>query len=69
MALVGTRIEMMREGDANVAVKTDIVVDTETGLVVERKTVLAEVQTEDGGTAIVAAQQTEVAAIRVKFPV
>ena len=65
MAVVGTRIETMREGDTNVAVKTDIVVDTETGLVVERKTFLAEVQTEDGGTAIIAAQKTEVSAIQV----
>ena len=65
MALVGTRIETMREGDANVAVKTDVVVDTKTGLLLERKTVLVAVPTEDGQTAIITAQKTEVAVIQV----
>ena len=55
----------MRDGATNVAVKTEMVVDTETGLLLERKTLLAEVQTEDGGTAIIAGQRTSVAAVQV----
>ena len=65
MALVGTRVEAIREGNTNLTVKTDILLDPETGLVVERKTVVAEVQTEDGKTAVIAGQRT-VAAVQVK---
>ena len=61
MALVGTRVETMREGNTNLAVKTDILLDPETGLVVERKTVVASVQTEDGRTAVITGQKTTVA--------
>ena len=66
MALVGTRVEAIREGNTNLTVKTDILLDPETGLVVERKTVVAEVQTEDGKTAVIAGQKTTVAAVQVK---
>ena len=66
MALVGTRVEAIREGNTNLTVKTDILLDPETGLVVERKTVVAEVQTEDGKTAVIAGQRTTVAAVQVK---
>lgn len=69
MAVVGTKVEVMREGDTNVAVKTDIVVDSETGLVFKRQTVVAEVETGDGQTAFIAGQKTELAAIQVKFPI
>lgn len=67
MALVGTRVERIREGDTNMAIKTEVVADTETGLLLERKTIVAEVQTEDGQTAIIAGQKTSVAAIQVKI--
>jgi hypothetical protein len=70
MALVGTRVEAIREGNTNLTVKTDILLDPETGLVVERKTVVAEVQTEDGKTAVIAAQKTTVAAVQPRpYPV
>ena len=66
MALVGTRVQAMQDGNTKVVVKTDVVVDTETGLILERKTVLAEVLTESGHhKAVVAGQQTRVAAIQV----
>lgn len=66
MALVATKVETVKEGNTNLTVKSDIVLDTETGLVLERKTVLAEVATESGQhVAVVAGQQTRVAAIRV----
>lgn len=60
MAVVGSRVETMQDGDITVAVKTDMVLDTETGLVLERKTVLAG---NDQG--VVAAQKTTIAAIQV----
>lgn len=66
MALVGTRVQTVRDGENAVAVKTDIVLDVETGLVLERKTVVAEVLTESGNhKAVVAGQQTRVAAVQV----
>ena len=65
MALVGSRVEAMRDGDTNLAVKTDVILDPSSGLMLERKTVVAEVQTRDGRTAIVAGQKTSVAAIQV----
>ena len=66
MALVGaSRVETMREGNTNVVVKTDMVVDTDTGLLLERKTILAAVPTADGNTAIVAGQRTSVVSIQV----
>lgn len=68
MAVVGTKVETMQEGDTKVAVKTDVMVDTNTGLLMERKTVFAEVPTEGGGTAVIAGQRTSLAAIEVKFP-
>ena len=68
MALVGTRVEAMRDGNTNLTVRTDVVLDTETGLVLERKTVVAEVQTEDGKTAVIASQKTSVAAVQVNSP-
>ena len=69
MAVVGTRVETMRDGNTNLAVKTDIMVDPKSGLVLERKTVVAEVKTEDGRTAVVAGQKTSVTAIQVsQFP-
>ena len=68
MALVGTRVQTVHDGENTVAVKTDVVLDTETGLVLERQTVLAEVITESGNhKAVVAGQQTRVAAIQVLF--
>ena len=65
MAVVGSKIETMRDGDTTVAVKTDIVVDTNTGLLLERKTVLAGVQTDSGETAVVVGQKTTLAAVQV----
>lgn len=62
MAVVGSRIETMQDGDIKVAVKTDMVLDTTTGVLLERKTVLA-----GNDKAMVAGQKTTVAAIQV-FP-
>ena len=66
MAVVGTKFEVMREGNAEVAVKTEQVLDIETGLVLERKTVVAAVPTKDGKTAVIAGQQTSLAAVEVQ---
>ena len=67
MALVGgTKVETIQDGDNTVAVKTDIILDTETGLVMERKTVVAEILSESGHhKAVVAGQQIRVAAVQV----
>lgn len=66
-AVVGTRVETVREGDTTVTVKTEMLLDPESGVVVERKTVVAEVQTEDGKTAVIAGQKTSVAAVEVRM--
>ena len=65
MALVGgSRVETVQDGENTLAVKTDVVVDTESGLLVERKTVVAEVLTESGNhKAILVGQQTTVRAV------
>ena len=67
MALVGgTKVETIQDGENTVAIKTDIIMDTETGIVMERKTMVAEILSESGHhKAIVAGQQTRVAAIQV----
>ena len=65
MAVVSTKVEVMREGNAEVAVKTEQVLDVETGLVLERKTIVAAVPTKDGKTAVIAGQQTTLAAVQV----
>lgn len=67
MAVVGSRVEAIQDGDTAVAVRTDVLVDAQTGLVFERKTVLAEVISEDGTPrAVVAGQKTTVAAMQVR---
>ena len=67
MALVGgTRVQAYKDGRNTLTVKTDVVVDAETGLVLERKTVLAEIVTDDGRKEVVAGQQTRVGAIQVQ---
>ena len=55
----------MREGNTNLAVKTDVIVDPKSGLVLERKTIVAEMQTKDGRTAVVAGQKTTIASVQV----
>ena len=67
MAIVGTKLEVMKEGNANVAVKTEQVLDIQTGLLLERKTVVAAVPTESGETAVISAQKTSLAAVQVRF--
>lgn len=67
MAIVGTKVEMMREGNTNVAVKTDVVLDMETGAVLERKTVLAAAPTASGDVAMITAQRTSVTALPVYY--
>lgn len=67
LAVVGSSVETIRDGDTTVAVQTDVLVDAQTGLVLERKTVLAEVISEDGTPrAVVAGQKTTVAAVQVR---
>ena len=65
MAMVGSRVQAMQDEDGNtVAVKTDVMVDPQSGLLVERKTVVAEVFSESGQhKAVLVGQQTNVAAV------
>ena len=63
--MVGTRVEVLRDGDTNLTFKTEMVLDTETGVMVERKTVVAEVELEDGTTAVIAGQNIAVAQVQV----
>ena len=53
MAYVGYEVEVVREGDVAVGRVVDHVVDSRTGLIVERERIAVRVPTEDGGTAIV----------------
>ena len=58
MALVGTRVDVAQQGDGTtIGVRTDVVVDQRTGLVAEKKTIVAEVPIEGGGTALIAGEQ------------
>jgi len=55
MALIGTRIQVAQQRDGTtVGVRTDLVVDERTGLVAEKKTMVAM---DGGGTALVAGEQ------------
>ena len=68
MAVVGRRVEAMRDGDNTVAVQTEVVLDTDTGLLLERKTVVAGVITESGHhQPVLAGQKTTVVAVQVQF--
>ena len=67
MAIVGTKVKIVREENINLAVKTEQVLDTKTGLLLERKTVVAAVPTESGETAVISAQKTSLAAVQVRF--
>ena len=71
MAVVGSRVEAMQDRSGNaVAVKTDVLVDPQSGLLVERKTVMAEVLSESGQhKALLVGQQTNVAAVVITEPV
>ena len=61
-------MQTIQDGDNAVAVKTDVVADTETGLVLERKTVVAEVLTESGNhKTLLVGQKTTVAAVEVNI--
>jgi hypothetical protein len=65
MALVGgSRVEVVQDGENTLAVKTDVVMDPKSGLLVERTTVVAEVLTESGNhKAVLVGQQTSVKAV------
>ena len=65
MALVGTKVEVAQQGDGStIGVRTDVVFDQHTGLMAEKKTLVADVPLEGGGTARVAAEQTRIMAVR-----
>ena len=65
MALVGTKVEVAQQGDGStIGVRTDVVFDQHTGLMAEKKTIVADVPLEGGGTARVAAEQTRIMAVR-----
>ena len=50
MALATNRIRVQQYGDAVVGEQTQVVYDEETGVVGQKKTVVAQVPTEGGGT-------------------
>ena len=65
MALVGTKVEVAQQGDGStIGVRTDVVFDQHTGLMAEKKTLVADFPLEGGGTARVAAEQTRIMAVR-----
>ena len=64
MAVVGSRIDAVQDGENTVAVKTDVLVDPQSGLVLEKKTVVAEVLSESGQhKALLVGERTSVAAV------
>ena len=64
MALAASRVDVVQDGENAVAVKTDVLLDPESGLLLERKTVVAEVLTESGNhKAILVGQQTSVKSV------
>ena len=60
MALAANRIRVQQYGDAVVGEQTQVVYDEETGIVGQKKTMVAQVPTEGGGTAYIVAEQVEV---------
>ena len=60
MALAANRIRVQQYGDAVVGEQTQLVYDEETGILGQKKTIVAQVPFEGGGMAYVAAEQVEV---------
>jgi len=60
MALSANQIRVQRYGEAMVGEQTQTVYDAETGLLGQKKTTVAQVPTNDGGTAILYREQVQV---------
>ena len=69
MAIAAKKIEIAKDGDATVGCVTDIVVDTEEGIVAEKKTFAVSVPDGKGGTTVVygqTIQATKIVSVVVK---
>ena len=69
MAIAAKKVEIAKEGDATIGCVTDIVVDTEEGIVAEKKTFAVSVPDGKGGTAVVygqAIKATKIVSVVVK---
>ena len=65
MALVGSKVEVAQQGDGStIGVRTDVVFDQHTGLMAEKRTLVADAPLEGGGTARVAVEQTRILVVR-----
>ena len=52
MAVALQKVEIVKEGDANIGCVTDVVIDTEAGIVAEKKRFAIEVPDGRGGVAV-----------------
>ena len=60
MALTANRVRVVQHGDAMMGERTQLVYDEETGMVGQKKTVVAQVPIERGGHAILVTEQVQV---------
>ena len=60
MALTANQVRVAQHGDAVVGERTQLIYDEETGMVGQKKTIVAHVPVEGGGHAIVIAEQVQV---------
>lgn len=69
MAIAAKKVEIAKDGDTTVGCVTDIVVDTEEGIVAEKKTFAVSVPDGKGGTTVVygqAIQATKIVSVVTK---
>ncbi len=60
MSLSANRVRVVQHGDAVMGERTQLVYDEETGMVGQKKTVVAQVPVEGGGHAILVTEQVQV---------
>ena len=63
MALTANHVRIEQHGDAMMGERTQLVYDEETGMVGQKKTVVAQVPIEGGGHAILVTEQVQVAQV------
>ena len=65
MAIAASRVRIQQHGDAMIGERVDRVYDERTGIIGEKKTTVASVPIEGGGTAVLVGEQFTAAQVQV----
>ena len=66
MALAASRVRVEQHGDAVIGTRSDLLYDERTGLLAEKRTVVAQVPIQGGGTVLVKGEEVQAVATRVR---